>query len=254
MIHVIFNMSAAGILRRVLSSRGMREKVIDLGHALDWGPISSSIAERSSWLDSNAPLGTHSWEWIVESEQRFRDTIAADHERVVWLSPASAAEQAGLYWYLNQFGSDGSHFAIVELGNGTTEAPVSIGELGEADMSELLDRCPRAALDPSRFPSDRWQKLMAEGALVRVVQKGRLESAPENVFDHYLIEHCSHGWTNWSRVVGEAMMGMWAARHRTGLWMLDWRLRELVQCGHVECQGELPPVDDTRESAVRLPY
>jgi hypothetical protein len=239
------------MLRCVLSSRGTREKVVDLFDALDWGPISSSIAERSSWFDSNAPSSMHSWKWLTESEERFRNSIAADQERLVWISPACAAEQAGLYWYLDRFGDHGAQFAILEPGCGIIEVPVSIGELGEAEMSVLFDSCPRVALDPSHFPTDTWHTLVAENALLRMVKDGRLESAPENFFDRYLMEHCPHRWTEWSRVVGEAMMSMWEAGHRTGLYLLDWRLRELVRSGQVECQGELPPVDCTRGSVVR---
>jgi hypothetical protein len=252
MIHVIFNPSAAGILRRALSSQGKPEKVIDLSDALDWGPISSTLAERASWLDNNAPSCIGSWSWLVEGDAWFRKAIALDQERLIWISPRDAREQAGFYWYLDQFGADGAQLVILEDASTNSDAPLSLGELGEAQMTELLESWPRAACDLARFPLERWQTLRAENALLRVVKQGRLESAPQSFFDEYLIEHCSQGWTNWSRVVGEAMMSMWAAGHRAGLYLLEWRLRDLVVRGQLECLGELPPVDHTWESMVRV--
>jgi len=107
MIHVIFNPSAAGMLRRVLSSRGIYEKVIELFDPLDWGPISAGVSERLSWLDSNAPLSETSWDWLQETEERIRNAITLDQKRLVWFSPACAVEQAGLYWYLDNFELEG---------------------------------------------------------------------------------------------------------------------------------------------------
>src|SRR5690606_7070232 len=119
-------------------------------------------------------------------------------------------------------------------------------------MAALFDRWSPVVLDPSRFPSDTWRTLMAEDGLLRVVKHGHLESVPQDFFDDYLVEHCSHRWTDWGRVQGEAMMSMWNARHRTSLYLIDWRLRELVRGVTLECNGSLPSVDDTRKSMVRL--
>lgn len=255
MIHVLFSSSAAGTLRHVLRARGLRQRVIDLTESLDWGRIArDNFEDRQAWLDRNAPLDLGARGWLVESVTTFRERIAADVDRLIWIAPRSAAEQAGLYWYLDQFGAAGAQMIVADLalrGSWRGEPPLTLGELQQDQMAELLDEYPRASWDASRFSADRWQELVAEDALLRIVTDGALRSAPEDYFDQFLLEHCSHSWRKWFRVVADAVGSMWDAGHRADAEFLTWRLRDLIERGEVACNGELPrshgsPTDTTR--------
>jgi hypothetical protein len=244
MIHVLFNSSAAGTLRQLLSARGLRHRVVDLTDALDFGPISTgSFEDRETWLDHYVPSGIGSWDWLAEHVDEFRDRVAADSERLIWIAPSSASEQSGLYWYLAQFGGAGAQLIVADYPVRDAwrgEPPYGLGALQQASMGELLDECHRLPAKHSRFPEHRWKGLMNENALIRVVDNGVLRSAPDDYFDQFLLAHCPVEWTKWRRVVGDTMFRILDLGHSACDRLLIWRLRELIQREEIACDGALP--------------
>lgn len=244
MIHIVFCPSAAGTLRQVLRERGLQQPVATLTEWLDWGPITTGgFAERAKWLDVNAPTDDGGWEWIAEEAQRFRTAVANASDRLIWLAPKSAAEQCGLYWYLAQYAGPRCEMIIADYplgGLGQEDPPISLGSLGKDAMAKLSDDCPRVELDQARFSAERWQALVADGALLRVVENGILKSVPESFFDRFLFRRCSDQWSRIMRVVGYTMGDLWEAGHSAGGSTLIWRLRQMIKAGVIECDGDLP--------------
>lgn len=265
MIHIMFSSSAAGTLRQVLRNRGIREKVIDLTDNLDWGPIAvDCLDDREDWLDRNAPLDlpkadigdlASKWDWLASGEMRFRKAVEANADRLIWIAPRCATEQAGLYWYLDRFGGEGVQMIVADYplqGVWNGEVPPRLGVLDVDQIAVLLDECPRIPWDAGLFPADRWRQLVAENALVRVLKDGVLESAPDDFYDRFLLAHCSENWTKSVRVIGRAMGSIWDAGHDADSFLLTWRLRELIQTGELECEGELPQIGGGSEQASRI--
>ena len=244
MIHILFDSSAAGTLRQVLFDRGVRQKVVDLTDTLDLGPISSgNFEDREAWFEHHIPGSIGDWDWIAEHVAEFRRKLAADADRLIWIAPRSAAEQSGLYWFLAEFGAADARVIVADYPLRDAwrgEPPHSLGGLQPAAIGELLDGCPRVALDKTRFPADRWRALMAEDARVRVVEDGVLNSAPDDYFDQFFLSRCTNEWTKWTRALADATIHTWKFGHSPGHALLHWRLRELVEREEVACDGDLP--------------
>lgn len=235
MIHILFSSSAAGTLRELLNARGLREKVVDLSEELDFGPISSdNFVEREEWFNRYVPTDFGKHDWISDSVKRFVERVSQDSDRLIWIAPTSAAEQAGLCWYLARFSGSGVRMVIADYPleeNWQGKAPLSLGELGLEPMGQLLDDCPRVPRDELRFPEERWQILVAEGARLRVVENGLLRSVPENYFDPLLLEQCSTEWQKWHRVVAHTMGAIWDKGQSAASTLMIWRLRILIETG-----------------------
>lgn len=243
MIHVLFSSSAAGTLRQLLRSREIRERVVDLTEWLDWGPIASGgLQDRAQWLNQNVPTDDRDgWDWIIDHVSEFRDKIGLDADRLIWIATRSAKEQAGLYWYLDQFGSVGAKMIIADHPlAGREEPPLGLGELSQDLMAQLLDNCTPTEWNQARLPAEKWRSLVADGALLRIVENGTLRSAPSDYFDKFLLQRSRTEWTKSLRIIGYAMGDIWDAGHSADDMFLLWRLRELIQCGALACNGELP--------------
>ena len=246
MIHVLFSSSAAGTLRQVLRSRGRQERVVDLTEWLNWGPIASDdFQHRAQWLSQNVPSDDMmgDWEWIIEHAAEFKQQVGSDPDRLIWIAPRSAHEQAGLYWYLEQFGGVGANMIIADysLGYGHRDEPPSgLGVLSDDVMAQLLDNCPLAEWNQSRFPGDKWRSLMADDALLRIVEDGTLRSVSSDYLDKYLLQRIGTEWTKSLRVIGYAMGDIWGADHGADDLFLLWRLRELIRSGAIVCNDGLP--------------
>jgi hypothetical protein len=242
-IHILFS-AAAGTLRQVLGDRGKGERVAHFTDALDWGPISSvDFEDRETWLNVNAPTDLGPIDWLVDSASQFRAIVSSDPDRLIWLSPRSATELSGLHWFLNEFGASNAQFIIADYplrGTWRDAPPLKLSELQHHQIAELLDKCPRTAWNPSRFPESDWRTLMAEGALLRVADGGRLKSAPVDYFDHFLLSRCTIEWAKAHRVIADTMGDMWDAGHDPDVAMLFWRLRELILHRQIAHEGEMP--------------
>ncbi len=244
MIHITFSSSAAGTMRQMLRARGLKQKVVDLNGMLDWGPIANvNFVDRENWFTHHCPFSDGAWDWISESVAKFRSLVANSTERLIWIAPRSATEQSGLYWYLAQFGGENAKMIVADYAFNSSragEVPFSLGQLNQDLMGELFDNCQRIPWDSSRFSADRWQVLMNDNALLRIVDDGRLQSAKEDCFDSLLHDRCTDKWGKWHRVVADTMGDMWENGHSADDAFLLWRLRALIVKGAISCDGEMP--------------
>jgi Protein of unknown function/Domain of unknown function (DUF1835) len=245
-IHVLFSSSAAGTLRQLLRSRDIREKVVDLTEWLDTGWISSDcIEDRINWFQERPPW-KNNWDWAADCGHRFLEAVNADDARLIWLAPRSAQEQSGFFWYLHQTRMPPSRMIIADypLRNAWRgEPPLSLGELAQDSMAQLLGECPRVAWDAVRFPIERWRTLMDDGAVLRVIENGELKSARADHYDDAILRWCPAQWTKWIRVIGDTMGHAGQDGYVIDDLFLRWRLQELISAGPIECEGELPPWD-----------
>lgn len=240
MIHILFSASAAGTVRQMLRARGLSQRVVDLSDSLNWGPITGSFSDRETWLDHHAPLSFGARDWIANDVTNFDKMIAADAERLIWIAPRSAAEQSGLYWYLAQYGGANTKMVVAdyplrEAWRG--QAPFGLGELDQARMAELFDGCASTTWDSARFPEDRWFGLMAEDALLRIVEAGKLRSAPDNFFDDFIWRQSPDRPTKLLHAIGNIMAASFDLENTLGDDFIIWRLRELVLQGKIRCDG-----------------
>lgn len=256
MIHVFFCPPAAATFRQLLAARGISDEVAFLSDSLDFGPIFlEDLAGREAWLNENVPMDWGDYDWLAQTEASFRKHIADDPERLIWIAPASAMEQAGLYWFLKQFGGTGvklaiADFPLTESFNG--QSPLTLGELPMKSMGRLYDECPRVPWDPCRFPENRWSTLTAENALVRVIADGRLQSAPDDYFDGFLLARCPTNWTRFYQVIGYTMADIWDTGQVANSDFLLWRLRKLIETNQINCDGKLPFLGENLADAVRI--
>jgi hypothetical protein len=238
-----------------LDARGIDDEVADISEELDFGPISHGpLADREPWLDQHVPMDFGDHDWLAEAEARFRECVAHDAERLIWIAPTSASEQAGLYWYLSQFGGSDVSMAVADFPLGGTwngKSPLKLGELGIEPMGQLYDACPRKPWNANRFPEGRWNALVAEDALLRVINDGRLVSAPEDYFDDFLLARCPVKWVKFHRVIGDTIGNIWDTGQSAGSDLLLWRLPALIEGGRIACDGDLPLFGNVSD-AVRI--
>src|SRR5689334_22783103 len=94
-VHVVFNMSAAGSLRQALADMSLKETVIGLPDDLSVGPIDPPAADlRDRWTEDT--LGFDNWPDLGQRSDLFW-TQATDRDviPVAWVCRQSAAEFAG---------------------------------------------------------------------------------------------------------------------------------------------------------------
>ncbi|AZO32533.1 DUF1835 domain-containing protein [Mesorhizobium sp. M1B.F.Ca.ET.045.04.1.1] len=260
-VHVVFNMSAAGSLGQALGQLGVDQAVIGLPDDLSLGPINPPAADlRGQWMEET--LGDDGFGDYGQRADLFWDR-ATDRNvtPVAWVCWRSAMESAGFLEFVWRIG--GSPFRVVDItqvefasragrpGPSTWHAKSfgfvpsdSIVTAGLLDSQIVLSELQLQAY------RDHWERLRTESAPLRVVGDQGLQSAPMTHFDDVIASQVTSEWRNCARVVAQSLgaildQGFW----QCGDLVLWSAVRRLVDEGVFEMKGDGMVM---RENHVRL--
>ena len=254
-IHVAFNMSAAGSLRRALERIGCKERVIGQPDDLSFGPIDQEGSfARLGWTESELKYNGY-WEVLEFDNLFWGEATSANIHPLVWVSRRCAKEYAGFLQFISRVPHD--DFEIIDItdvtfsnGKGTFLAH-SLGEIAPEQIVEarLTERQTRLTIAEIENYRAAWRKLRSENAPLRVVSAEGLISAPITYFDGIISSFVQENWTKCARVIGEVLTDQacgpfWQA----GDLLLYARLRKLAETAMFEYQGDLSSM---RHSEVR---
>ncbi|WP_315738340.1 MULTISPECIES: DUF3658 domain-containing protein [unclassified Bradyrhizobium] len=259
-LHVVFNMSAAGMLRAALQHAGRDDRVIGLGDSLSFGPIDPpDPALRTAWVDQEFEVS--GWDEVGGRATSFWDeALSRTHSRIAWLTRRSTQEYAGFLEFLWRLGDE--PIEIVDLADAVARAgdhgapnPRRVFSLGELKPSIISDNQlwsfgQHLTSDMRAACREQWARLKADNAPFRILRDGELVSAPITHFDPLLLSCATAEWTKTARIIGEALCESWTEGMQTGDLQLFARVRALVAAGRLECRGDLL---DMHRSALRLP-
>jgi hypothetical protein len=211
-IHVVFTMSAGGSIRRAFEQMGRREKVIGLPDNLSFGPIDAlSGSSRQEWVDHW--LGCD-WDEVVQMTELFwTEATSPDTFPVAWVSRGDAPEYSGFLEFIRRLGE--APFQVVDVTGAEIARPagrpgwllsslsvVSPAQIAEARLQDRQKPLQSGEVEDYR---QKWRKLRAENAPIRVVDKNGLVSAPITHFDTVILSCVSDEQQKGARVVGTAM-------------------------------------------------
>ena len=229
-LHVVFDLSAAGLLRQALFDSGRRETVISPGDDFSFGPLApADPIVRARWVEEI--LGDSDWTELAQGAPSVVEaTVASERPPIAWVAPDRASSVAGFLWWLSQIGDcPVRHNSVPKL-----------GLFGPEILQGWLDRhVPLTDLE--RGLSHRsWQTLVSENAPLRVLSDDGLVSAPIEYFDERLLSHLDGHWRKFIHVLGMTGSSFYdEERFQTGNLVLASRLRTLARSGVIEWRGDL---------------
>jgi hypothetical protein len=212
-IHVVFTMSAAASIRQAFEQIGRREKLIGLPDNLGFGPIDAPNGNsRQEWVGHW--LG-YDWDEVVQMTELFwAEATSPESFPVAWMSLGDAGEYAGFLEFVWRMAD--APFRVVDAtgvevarshGRPGSFVASSLSVLNPTQIVEarLLDRQRALPLEEVDGYREKWRKLRAENAPIRVVDESGLVSAPITHFDAVILSCVSDDWQKGAGVVGTAM-------------------------------------------------
>lgn len=239
--HVVFGCSAAGTLKQALETVGRSDKVLGLMDYYSFGPIADDDAEkRKKWVEEE--LGYTGWDDITDQSAEFlARSLSYQGPITLWVSRDVASDQAGFLWWLSHAGD--RSVSIVEAS--------CLGILSELQMLPMLDTGIPLSDELRTSYEALWTRLQADNADLRVLEAGKLVSAPITYFDDQLLGHATPHWQKMARIVGLTLSDFADAEvYQTGDLVLGARLADLAEEGKLEWRGDLSSM---RQCELRLP-
>jgi hypothetical protein len=232
-----------------LRKAGRDHEVVEIWHNLNVGPIDpSDPAARAKWLEKE--IGRTEPEDTAPSERASIEAELSDHRKVAWLTRRSAMEYAGFLDWLWHRG-DGP-CDIVDLTDVKIEYPPREGGPGPwilpslallnhniIHRNKLWDLARPLPLTERLGYRELWKQCLAENAPLRVIEGGKIVSAPISFFDSLLMSHVTDKWRSIAMVFSAVTNFHWD----DGLWQTDEaflaaRMRTLVESGLLEIRGD----------------
>ena len=262
-LHIVFNPSAAGGLRKALHDTGQMERVVSHMDNLSLGPINPPDPQtRLKWIEQE--LGHTGYDYVFAEDEAFwKEALSEDVRKVAWMSRRSEPEYCGLLewlWRLDELPCEILDFTDMVLvrrhEDGNLPRPERALSLVLAFPEEIIDndllnRAEQLGATARDEYHGIWRQLRAENAPVRVVNKVGLASAPITFFDPLLLSCAHDSWQKVARLVGEALRKCWEdAFFQSGELILSARVIDLVELGMPEGRGNLMNV---QQSEIRLP-
>jgi len=262
-LHFVFTLSGAGCLVQAIKKAGRDDQVIASFDDMSFGPINPPERSlRAKWVEKE--LGRADWDCFTDDPERLSDEGRFPNAgKVAWLTRCSAKEYAGFLEWLWRLGdepcdvvdlTDTMIFYHTEEGEPRQRLALSVAMLSPDSICEdnlwgLAEPLEATAREQHR---DVWRRLRLENAPLRVLDAGRLVSAPISFFDPLLMSFVTENWQRVARIVGKSLAcGTDDSLVAIDDILLRARVNALVECGRLELRGQSER--DIFFSEVRLP-
>lgn len=235
---------------------GRREDIVPLSLLLSVGPIDESGIgpARRSVLEALYP-DFEEQGYLEKSLEKARQGLAAILERAgrgeplrVW-SSRSPDDACGLCWLLEQLrplGFETLDVTLVRLPefqarpDGAVVRYAGWGEVEPHQFGRMALSGERLPVNAVRMMADRWRELRRENAPLRAVLNGRLVSAPETLYDFWILREIAAQEAEFHEAV---LIANVIGKHRLGIgdgWIAH-RVEQFIRDGLLEPVTEARP-------------
>ncbi len=247
---VIGDVAATPLKEAIISDPAIAGEVIVMKDILNVGPLQKEEGQTFSemrsafWqqvvLNEKTPIQVDDFERLAQVSIE----MSKNEETVAWLWIAPwPADICAYYWCLQYLGNYPGRFFVINIAglpfldeNGKVFFPKGLGEIQPKEVikAKRLARAVNAA--ELETDGEEWRKLVAANAGVRTLEGGkRLASKNDDQYDNQLSSFCSHQFQKASKIVNQALSKFVIP---TGDLYLGWRLRQMVDMGRLQVQGE----------------
>lgn len=263
MIHIVFQLDDVGVLKQAIElDPSLEGEVIQIADEFAVGPIKDiyteeGIENRRQWWRTILLGGDY--DGLVDNGRvpddkktvsGLIDRLKQNPEETVWIWAAqNKHDVSGYYWLISQLKDFQGRIIILYLNNlpfisekGNIFYPVNLFSIPAKEFRKAKKLA--RPITPSEFEvdADEWLRLCNEEKGVRILEGGKkLAQYDYPFYDEELKKFITGEWQRANRFIHHYLA---KAKHTTGDAYLLWRLKQLVQAGEIEAQGELKNMKD----------
>lgn len=256
MIHIVFQTADVEVLTKAMElDDSLQGDIFEIKDEWGVGPLAGIETEegwkaREEWwkeLLQYSPYGT-------ETAGSFddRQTVAAIRERLstndteeawIWMGQ-NQHDVTGYYWLMPQLREFQGRVMILYLNNlpfindkGQLFYPWGVHEILPKEAIKAKRLARPITLSEYEVDPDEWRKLSEENALVRILEGGKKIAGKEvSFYDAEILKNITGDWQKASRVLNNTLNRM---KIKTGDVFLAWRIRQLIQEGKLDVNGDV---------------
>lgn len=256
MIHIVFQTADVEVLSKAMElDESLKGDIFEIKDEWGVGPLAGLDTEegwkaREDWWRELMQYSPYSPDTVGSFDDRetvkaIREKLAASEQEEAWIwMGQNQHDVTGYYWLMPQLREFQGRVMILYLNNlpfinekGQLFYPWGVHEIlpKEALKAKRLSR--PITLSEYEVDPDEWRKLSEENAMVRILEGGKkIVGKDVNFYDAEILKNISGDWQKASRVLHNTLNRM---KIKTGDVFLAWRIRQLVQEGKLDVNGDV---------------
>ncbi len=256
MIHIVFQTADVEVLSKAMElDESLKGDIFEIKDEWGVGPLAGLDTEegwkaREDWWRELLQYSPYSPDTVGSFDDRqtvaaIKEKLAASEQEEAWIwMGQNQHDVTGYYWLMPQLREFQGRVMILYLNNlpfinekGQLFYPWGVHEIlpKEALKAKRLSR--PITLSEYEVDPDEWRKLSEENALVRILEGGKkIVGKDVNFYDAEILKNISGDWQKASRVLHNTLNRM---KIKTGDVFLAWRIRQLVQEGKLDVNGDI---------------
>lgn len=254
MTHIVFQTSNVNAIKEAIKlDASLEGDVVEIKDEFAVGPIANIYetegyqARRDWWkqvLEFSPYLGTHD---IIDDKLTVHNLIKQLNEDVslqvwIWMGQ-NQHDVCGYYWLMGQLKEYQGRIFVLYLNNlpfinekGNIFYPSNLFEIQPKEFLKAKKLARQITTSEFEVDPDEWKKLCNENAIVRILEGGKkIVSKGEDFYDKDVLNAISAEPQKLQKVLHNIFSKM---KIRTGDAFLVWRIRELINQGKLEAQGD----------------
>ena len=254
MIHIVFQQADVDTLQKaILLDESLKGEIIEIQDELAVGPITDIFTEegynnRRKWWKDVLEYSPYPYsENNVDDRKKItsvKEYLDADFNEQAWIWVApNQHDVCGYYWLISQLKEYEKRVFILSLNNlpfinekGNIFYPVDLHEIPAKEFIKAKKLARPVTLSEFELDSDEWKKLCNENGIVRIFDGGKkIVSKDVSYYDKDILKAVTHELQKLQKIF-QILFGK--MKVHTGDVFLVWRMKELINEGKLELQGD----------------
>jgi hypothetical protein len=254
MTHVVFQASDVDAIKEAIKlDASLEGDVIEIKDEFAVGPIANvyeteGYQARRDWWKTVMEFSPYTNALDIVDDKltvhNLKKKLEEDTSLNVWLwMGQNQHDVCGYYWLISQLNEYQGRIFILYLNNlpfinekGGIFYPTNIFEIQPKEFLKAKKLARTITLSEFEVDPDEWKKLCNENAIVRILEGGKkIVSRDETFYDKDILNAVTAEPQKLQKVLHNIFSKM---KIRTGDVFLVWRIRELINEGNLEAQGD----------------
>lgn len=254
MLHIVFQQSDIDTLQKAIESdETLQGVIIQIEDEFAVGPIADIFMEegynnRAEWwkkILAHSPY-TDSIN-VVDERKKFaviKEHLDSDFDEHVWIWVApNQHDVCGYYWLISQLKEYEGRVYILSLNNlpfinekGNIFYPVNLFEIPAKEFIKAKKLARPVTISEFELDADEWKKLCSENGIVRILEGAKkIISKNASFYDDNIVAAVTKEPQKLHKIF-QILFGK--MKLHTGDVFLAWRIKELINEGKIEMQGD----------------
>lgn len=255
MIHIVFNQVEVDLMQQVTAlDESLQGPVVQIRDDFAVGPLAGLDTEeggqaRLSWWRELSKGSPYPEDLVGSFDDRktvaaLKAQLTADPEEVIWIwMGQNQHDVSGYYWLIPQLKEFQGRVMVLYLNNlpfinekGLIFYPSWLWEIRPPEFLKAKKLARPVTLSEFEIDPDEWNKLVQENSLVRILEGGKkIAGRDAGFYDDEILKNVTGEWQKATRVLSNTLNRM---KIKTGDIFIMWRLKELVNAGKIQAEGE----------------